>query len=166
MRKIVTLGLLALVLGLVSSSLFAGNVDACEAIKGEKSLYGLCNAWHNADNENAKRKILDSFNRRAAALAGPGGRAIEMPGMSGSGFSCPCWAGVELDEFSVPMWCYVADFTQVQFGFSPPQIFSADGNTCYYGDGSGPDLPDENGICVTELMDIVDEYFEQGALCY
>ena len=86
MRKLVSLGLLASSFIMFSSSAFAGNVDECEFLKNgnyTKGLYGLCNAYYNADNDNAKYRIAGNFNKKA----GPGEPTLpftdEVP--------CPCW---------------------------------------------------------------------------
>ncbi|HEX6092260.1 MAG TPA: hypothetical protein VFZ07_02850, partial [Dongiaceae bacterium] len=66
MRKLFAVGLLALSSGFIANTVFAGNVEDCEPLKqsGQKSLYGLCVAWHNAD-EDAKDAIAEKFFDRA-----------------------------------------------------------------------------------------------------
>jgi hypothetical protein len=89
MRKIISLGLFALMISMFSSQVFAGKVDVCEDEKAElksAGLYGLCNAYWNATNENARERILANFEKKA----GPNGPG--MPGLE----SCPCWDVAEL----------------------------------------------------------------------
>ncbi len=81
MRKVISLGLLALTFSLFSGQLLAGKIEACELIKKDpayKGLYGLCNAYWNA-NENARAQILANFEEKA----GPGGPG--MPGLEPEG---------------------------------------------------------------------------------
>jgi hypothetical protein len=88
MRKIISLGLFALILSIFSSQVFAGKVSFCEDKKDElKSygLYGLCNAYWNADDENDKGQILANFVKKA-------GTSLDAPGMPGlTTADCPCW---------------------------------------------------------------------------
>jgi len=96
MNKLVSLGLLALSLSLLSGSLIAGQVQVCEEIKsdpGYKGLYGLCNAYWNETDPDARADILAAFNRKA------GENGPTMPGLSepppppppAALPSCPCW---------------------------------------------------------------------------
>jgi hypothetical protein len=90
MRKIISLGLFALMLSIFSSQVFAGKVAVCEHQKDQlKSLglYGLCNAYWNADEDKSQEGILNNYNMRALELGGP-----PMPGLS----ECPCWSADEL----------------------------------------------------------------------
>jgi len=90
MRKIITSSVLILLFSLFSGQAFAGKVEACELIKHDpayKGLYGLCNAYWNAD-ENAQEKILAKFVKKAGP-DGPG-----MPGLDDpepEPIECPCW---------------------------------------------------------------------------
>ena len=88
MRKIFSLGLFALMLSIFSSQVFAGNALDCESLKQikSKSLYGLCVAWHNAD-ETAKLGIADKFFDRAG---------FTVPGSDT--FDCYCWGHLSYDE--------------------------------------------------------------------
>lgn len=68
MRKLISLGLLALFLSSISSAVFAGGFAACEdnkALFQELNVYGLCNAWHNADTDEDKQKFADRFEQKA-----------------------------------------------------------------------------------------------------
>mgnify|MGYP003492421061 CR=1 FL=1 len=91
MRKVFSLGLLALSMGFIANPALAGNVEDCEDLKGNanKALYGLCIAWHNAGNDNARDRILDNYNAKAGPDDPP------MPGTEDEVF-CPCWSDTEL----------------------------------------------------------------------
>jgi hypothetical protein len=87
MRTLVSLGLLVLSLGISVTAVFADGIADCEPLKqsGEKNLYGLCVAWHSADEE-AKDALAAKFFDRAG---------YPVPGSSGPDpepdFNCPCW---------------------------------------------------------------------------
>ena len=86
MRKLVSLGLLALIFSLLSSDLLASNIDACKDFKkAGKGLYGLCVAWHRADEKN-KGKIAKKFE----LIAGYPFPGIPEPEPEPD-FLCPCW---------------------------------------------------------------------------
>jgi len=97
MRKIISLGLFALILSIFSSQVFAGKVPYCEKEKdGLKSqgLYGLCNAYWNADNENVRNQILANFVKKAGtSLKEPGMPGLEpvVPDLPDQEVTCPCW---------------------------------------------------------------------------
>lgn len=92
MRKLFTLGLLALSSGFLTNTAFAGNVEECEPLKqsGQKNLYGLCVAWHNAD-ESAKDALATKFLERAGYRVPGSGAPDPDPDPSEDQFSCPCW---------------------------------------------------------------------------
>lgn len=87
MRTLVSLGLLVLSLGFSVNAVFADGVADCEPLKqsGERNLYGLCVAWHSAD-EKARGALAEKFFDRAG---------YPVPGSGGSDpepdFTCPCW---------------------------------------------------------------------------
>lgn len=88
MRKLISLGLLALMFSLISGQVLAGKIQVCEDIKYDpdyKGLYGLCNAYWNADNDTARAAILANFQEKA----GPDGPT--MPGLKPEEPTCPCW---------------------------------------------------------------------------
>ena len=96
MRKIISLGLFALMFSMFSSQVFAGSVDACEPLKKDKSksgLYGLCVAWHNADDK-AKDKIADNYFKKSRGFTVPGADV----------FDCVCW-----NDFSYAEVCDIAN---------------------------------------------------------
>lgn len=87
MRTFVSLGLLVLSLGFSVSTVFADGVADCEPLKqgGEKSLYGLCVAWHRADEEARDTLAAKFFDRAGYPVPGSGGSDPEPD------FTCPCW---------------------------------------------------------------------------
>jgi hypothetical protein len=95
MRKVISLGLSGLLFALISGQVFAGNIEECDFLKDKKhpdyqpGLYGLCVAWHNAD-DNAADLLADKFFERAGFVV-PGS---EDPNTEPS-FDCPCWSDVE-----------------------------------------------------------------------
>jgi hypothetical protein len=101
MRKLISLGLFALMLSIFSSQVFAGKIAVCEDIKNDpayKGLYGLCNAYWNADDAVAQAQIKANFEKKArTADGGPG-----MPGWETEEFdnvTCPCWDFDILEQY-------------------------------------------------------------------
>lgn len=91
MRTLVSMGLLALSFGFFANTSLAGSVADCEPLKqnGDKSLYGLCVAWHSAD-EDARTRLADKFFDRAGYPV-PGSVDSE-PEPEPADFECPCWS--------------------------------------------------------------------------
>ena len=96
MRTPVILGLLALSISFFANTAFASSVEDCEPLKqsDNKSLYGLCVAWHHADDE-AKDALADKFADRAGFeladfLAPPS--VPEPEPEPEQDFFCPCWS--------------------------------------------------------------------------
>jgi len=94
MRKIFLMGLLALIFGLFDVSAFAGGFSACEdnkALFQEFGVYGLCNAWHNAETDEDRAKFEDKFSQKFGdpppwlEPVDPAGQDPEEPTV------CPCW---------------------------------------------------------------------------
>lgn len=82
MRKLISLGLLALMFSVFSSQTFA-EVEDCEEVKGaKKGLYGLCIAYWNTTNAKARAKILENFNKND--VDGLGMPGLDIP-------ACDCW---------------------------------------------------------------------------
>ena len=97
MRKIISLGLFALMLSMFSSQVFAGKIAVCEDIKNDpayKGLYGLCNAYWNADDAVAQAKVLANFEKKAGTDSGGPG----MPGLIT--VVCPCWDMAQVEALS------------------------------------------------------------------
>ena len=100
MRKIVSLGLFALILSIFSSQVIAEKFDECEKIKNDpayKGLYGLCNAYWNVDDPVTKAEILANFEKKAGTDNGgpemPGWVPVvpDVPDVPEPGLTCPCW---------------------------------------------------------------------------
>ena len=130
MRTFISI-VIVLLFGLFSGSLFAGNVEACEKIKhvpAYKGLYGLCNAYWNADEED-RPDILRNFEKRAPA-------GVTMPGLGEETgpvgetvpIVCPCW---DYDVLEQELACNA--YEAAYFGYD---------NT---GDNSGEDWAVFNG---------------------
>jgi len=106
MRKLISLGLLAIVLSLVASPVFAGNEPLCELLKdgASKGLYGLCIAYHNADSARAQERIWENYKRKAGK---------EDPPMPGTGderktATCPCLEDpnvVSIEDWGISIYC-------------------------------------------------------------
>jgi hypothetical protein len=196
MRKIAALGFFALTLSIISSQAIAGKVPVCEAQKDELAslgLYGLCNAYWNTDNENAKARILSNFEEKAGtANGGPG-----MPGLETPGMACPCWAGVVLDEIGESMetdfcalnlpngdWAFFGDVWDPSVGaqfynynvtFEEDTVEESCLHMASYTNDAGDEitremaifgLEDMGAICAKELDDIINKYFDDGNLCW
>jgi len=107
MRKLFSLGVLALLLSVLSSPVVAA-VEDCEILKGgggSKGLYGMCVAyWNSVENlddsslqsnsiEDSNR-FLDKYNSIRDRVGGP-----EMPGLSSSPqLKCACWSYLTYDQ--------------------------------------------------------------------
>jgi len=106
MRKVVSLGLCALIFLTFTGIVVAGSVDDCDILKKKNvvppaeyvpGLYGLCVAWYNASENGDENAILRIEARYAAKSGGD-----SIPGSGGSNpdvdppFECLCWA--ELTE--------------------------------------------------------------------
>jgi len=117
MRKLVSLGLFALSLGVISPAVLAGNQDdLCGFLKEKEGeyyvpgLYGLCTAFQNETDELARLDILDAFYAKA-----PDG--LDMPGYDPLPDSepvpvpvtCPCW---EFDALFDELACTSPTFEQ------------------------------------------------------
>ncbi len=107
MRKLFSLGVLALLLSVLSSPVVAA-VEDCEVLKGDggsKGLYGMCVAYWNsvsnyddsglqASSVEDNNRFLDKYNAIRNRVGGP-----EMPGLSSSpNLECACWSYLTFDE--------------------------------------------------------------------
>ena len=91
MRKNILKGLFGLFLVSMSTLAFAGNVEDCEFLKGDqysKGLYGLCIAFNNTDNEQARGRIRDNFAKKAVGDDDPEFIPGDEPDVL---TPCPCW---------------------------------------------------------------------------
>jgi len=135
MRKFITLFMTLALLGLFSGSLFAGKVDVCEDIKfnpAYKGLYGLCNAYWNAD-ERSRARILENFYKKAGP-DGPGMPGLDEPEPEPV---CPCWAEGQIDLGATPdaNGCFVAaDFLTASYDLGTIQyeVGGLGVNSCQY----------------------------------
>ena len=81
MRKIISLGLFALMLSIFSGQALAGDKAACDALRDPDSaiyaprLFGLCVAWHNAD-VNGQAAIAANYSKRSGGDMVPGDYGI------------------------------------------------------------------------------------------
>lgn len=98
MRKLISPCLFVLFLFAMSSQLLADGVEACDEDGMKATLqaldaYGLCIAWHNA-NENVKDKIAAKFEDRASFPV-PGSEPEVVPDSEPEA-DCPCWDADDL----------------------------------------------------------------------
>ena len=126
MRKLVSLGLLALSSGFFTQTAIAGSVEDCEILKDSatKALYGLCIAWHNAGNDNARDQILDNYNKKAGPDDPP------MPGTEDE-VLCPCWGDAELLDAACNRVLTASGSTFASFDSGNVQFFNF-GPQCVY----------------------------------
>jgi len=107
MRKLFSLGVLALLLSVLSNPVVAA-VEDCDILKGDggtKGLYGMCIAYWNSvkdlDDSGLQsnsiaggNRFLDRYNSIRERVGGP-----EMPGLSNSPqLQCACWSYLSYDE--------------------------------------------------------------------
>jgi hypothetical protein len=88
MRKIFSLGLIAISVAAMSIQLSAGEYAACEEYKSDYQqlgVYGICNAWHNAETDEQREHFADKFEEKAL---------FEPPWLESG---CPCWSADELN---------------------------------------------------------------------
>lgn len=104
MRKIITYSVFFMLFSMFSGPVLAGKVEVCEEIKDDpvyKGLYGLCNAYWNAEEED-REDILRNFNKKAGP-EGPTMPGIDDPVLDPVGapepqtLACPCWPNAEID---------------------------------------------------------------------
>lgn len=164
MRKIFTLFIVFMLFSMFSGAVFAGQIDVCEDIKNDpayKGLYGLCNAYWNADSDEARESILKAFKKKADPLG------VTMPGLVS--MACPCWTGLTDEQV-----CAMGDADYTDFGEGVGGILylevagsgmanalAAFGNYCahtLYQDGELPlYLEDNRELSNSEAIDCVAE---------
>lgn len=160
MRKIVSLGLLAISFGFFSSQTLAGNVEDCEVlVGGTPGLYGLCVAWHNAGNDNSRDRIMKNYDKKRE----PGDP--DLPG-SGDAILCPCWGQTEIlnavcnynVKASSSGFVVFGDGNELQF-FN----FETDPTFCVYSDFTGTPVsiqlattPEESLTCAAQISLMAD----------
>jgi hypothetical protein len=150
MRKLISLGILALFVSVLAGPAVAGNVEICDGLKdsGVKGLYGLCIAYHNTSDGISKQRIGDNFKKKS------GNSGIIMPDDSVG--TCPCFTGEEILNAGSPFDCAISssgtglDLALYEGGLFQ---FGTDDLGCFNYDFSAPQtielpaLPDENGAC-------------------
>lgn len=102
MRTPVTLGLLALSISFFANTAVASSVEDCEPLKqsGNKSLYGLCVAWHHADDA-AKDALAEKFADRAGYELADFLAPFSVPEPEPEpeqDFFCPCWSELSFED--------------------------------------------------------------------
>src|SRR5210317_1452778 len=99
MRKLVSLGLFALMISISSNTAFAGNVGDCGFLKDKNlddyvpGLYGICIAWHNASangDVNALAALEEKWSKKGGEWPIPGSENDTVPDGSQEWFACPC----------------------------------------------------------------------------
>jgi hypothetical protein len=161
MRTLVSLGLLALSLGSFTNIAFAGNVEDCEVLKNSttKALYGLCIAWHNAGNDNARDQILDNYNKKAGPDDPP------MPGTEDE-VLCPCWGDAELLDAACNRDLTFSDSASAVFDDGLVQFFNF-GSECVYSNFNSGALmnfstdSEQSLTCGAELLALVSGDFQE-----
>ena len=138
MRKLVSLGLLALIFSIFSSQVSASNAGVCDDLKGSaKGLHGLCVAWHNADEKN-KDKIAAKFDARSDV---PLEEIINRQGNpeSNPDFVCPCFTDISFNDICLlgsPTMSFIYGFINVvewqDADLGLDEFFSADSRGCGY----------------------------------
>ena len=184
MRKMICLGLLALFLSFLSSGVLASNAADCDVLKDPEhalyapTMYGLCVAWHNA-NENARVAIGEKFLARAKFPV-PGSPPIEES--EEPDFVCLCWDQLKFEDIcalgepqevvlSPGLYGIVAFFdVDIDEGFNGYHFDSFKSCTHYYPSESHPELydgteildlgPEESADCQAELETIATLYLD------
>jgi len=176
MRYSVSLGLCALMFLLFSGQVFASNASACDEVKQNKGLHGLCVAWHNA-NEKNKDKFAAKYSERSGGSRVPGSFDQNTP--TGPDFYCPCWTNVSFSDvcsLGEPSSATVRpEFGAVTYEDGLDEWFSADNfidgvyGCIYEGQFSAspieePYLTTEEGLdCMAEIAVIASMY--NGGSC-
>jgi hypothetical protein len=180
MRKLVSLGLFALMISIYSSQVLASNATACDDAKDEltkagKGLYGLCIAWDNAKGKN-KGKIAAKFEDRADQPITDfvGGPSTRNPAPD---FFCPCWTDISFNDvcsLGSPSLTILAGYINaVEFldsAIPQDEFFTADPRGCGYEGGLAPyaSLEKPEGAdwdldCIAEIEQIAAMY--DGGAC-
>jgi hypothetical protein len=152
MRKLISLGVLTILLSMLVSPAIAGSVEDCVVLKEDgitKALHGLCIAYWGADNGRSQERILANYRKKMRTVD-PGNRNVtgdpDMPGLEDA-VECPCWNADKLAEASekgTPLACGIdnvltrIDFAIYEYGDLQYQ-FHADDAACFQRnpDGSG-----------------------------
>ena len=131
MRKILSLGLMALILSLITTALSAG-YEVCDDpdLKPdlqEAGIYGWCNAWHEAE-EGDKDRIAERIIDRA------GDSGVDLDWLVTNDPVCPCWTQSEIEAAGVGAShsCGTVSITQILLDFDRLVWFYADNSTREY----------------------------------
>jgi len=166
MRKLITLGVWALLLTMMNSPVVAGNVDECEVLlDASPGLYGLCIAYHNAGNSNAMDKILANYNKKRGPDDPP------MPGLDG--VPCPCFNSDDLSNVGLAFACAISssgtglDLAMyggglIQFGTDDLGCFSSNFFTSEFIELNT--TAEENKACRDIILEAIDRDFS-GLIC-
>ena len=102
MRKLISLGLLALLLSVLASPVFADLQD-CEDERNNnnlsRGLYGLCVAYWTVENDNARYRILENFRRKAGDTPMPGTEPKKPEEVT-----CPCLDAISVVGVGIEDW--------------------------------------------------------------
>jgi len=167
MRKLIKLGVLAILLSWVASPVLA-SVEECEKLKDDnytKGLHGLCVAYWSTTKSDIRDKILQKYNDKAGPNEG-------MPGLNE--VFCPCWTLTELSDAinkAVPEKCGTTEnendtsFDFALYGKAPVVKFEAGGlfrgiiKACSYADNYGYSFKPVGyeGVTVEHIQDCRDQ---------
>jgi hypothetical protein len=150
-------------LSIFSGQALAGNTDAwCKNLKDKDyapALYGLCVAWHNAD-EHAKDRISENYRRKSGGDDVPGSVNLKLK----QDFYCPCWTDVRFSQvcslgspFSRFIYGFVNVVTWEDAEIGLDEWFSADARGCIY-DGQFTDgVQMSDSLSEDEVLDCLAE---------
>ena len=102
MRKLISLGLLALLLSIFASPVMAGGAAECDGLKEDETaprgLYGLCTAYYSAENGRGQERVEQLYAKKAIAAGYPPEiPRLELPQEPDPPeVACPCWPGDEM----------------------------------------------------------------------
>jgi hypothetical protein len=175
MRKLISLGVLAILLSMLASSAVAGSEKYCEVLKEDgitKGLYGLCIAYWGADNGRSQERILGNYRKKMRPVY-PGDRKgtgdPDMPGLVDD-LSCPCWTIGQMANaitFAPAYECNTSSDPEFAvYGTKEGAVvtFLANSNGCFY---VGPDIAvisrslelEDEQACRDGIQALVDEDF-------
>lgn len=168
MRKMISLGLLALSLSILSSQVLASNAAACDEAKLTKGLHGLCVAWHNANDKN-KDKFADKYRERSGGDEVPGSVDPEPEVV------CPCWTPDSLADAvagDVGVFCIASvDMDAAIYSGNQPQAFAGilqpeSGTECLLTTGTAifnsVTTSEENDLCRSDVQALQESTDESG----
>lgn len=147
MRKLISLGVLTILLSMLASPAVAGSVKDCEVLNEDgitKALHGLCIAYWGADNGRSQERILANYRKKMRPVD-PGNRNgtgdPDMPGLVDA--SCPCWTIEHMAKaigFAPAFECNTSSDPEIAIYGSKSRAvvtFLVDSIGCFY---VGPDI--------------------------